>query len=171
MISTCPRCKNEHFEHISIMGITVDKCSRCKGIWMDAGEYEKIIESSHQHSDMILDDLPPMEGLRLDAYTPLRVLCPSCKLILLEPESVHFEFIHHYIAIDRCKHCNGVWLDESELSLLFKYLNDEDSARGDFAQKELKSLKEEAELEQIYDNQKPINRKAFFRTLVGLPPA
>ncbi len=171
MVSTCPRCKNDHFEQITIMGITVDKCSRCNGIWMDAGEYEKIIESSHQRTDIILDDLPPLEGLRLESYKPIRVLCPSCKLILLEPESVHFEFIHHYIGIDRCKHCNGVWLDESELTLLFKYLKDEDVARDSSARKELETIEVDAEMKQIYQNQKPINRKAFFRTLVGLPPA
>ncbi|MBD3288916.1 hypothetical protein GF337_08950 [candidate division KSB1 bacterium] len=171
MISVCPRCKNEHFEQLSIMGIHVDRCSGCQGIWMDEGEYEKIIESSRQKNDVILDDVPPLEGLRIESYKPLRVLCPSCNLILLEPESVHFEFIHHYIAIDRCKHCNGVWLDDSELSLLFKYLKDEDNARDESARKELETIEVDTEMKQIYENKKPINRKAFFRTLVGLPPA
>jgi Zn finger protein HypA/HybF involved in hydrogenase expression len=37
----CPKCGMELIE-IDYKGIKVDKCSRCEGIWLDAGELEAI---------------------------------------------------------------------------------------------------------------------------------
>ena len=37
----CPKCGMELIE-IDYEGIKVDKCSRCEGIWLDAGELEAI---------------------------------------------------------------------------------------------------------------------------------
>ena len=37
----CPKCGMELIE-IGYKGIKVDKCSRCDGIWLDAGELEAI---------------------------------------------------------------------------------------------------------------------------------
>lgn len=37
----CPKCGMELIE-IDYKGIKVDKCSECDGIWLDAGELERI---------------------------------------------------------------------------------------------------------------------------------
>lgn len=37
----CPKCGMELIE-IDYKGITVDKCSECEGIWLDAGELEAV---------------------------------------------------------------------------------------------------------------------------------
>lgn len=37
----CPKCGMELIE-IDYKGIKVDKCSECKGLWLDAGELEEV---------------------------------------------------------------------------------------------------------------------------------
>jgi uncharacterized protein len=39
----CPRCENVVLEEIDRSGVTVDRCSSCRGIWLDRGELEKIL--------------------------------------------------------------------------------------------------------------------------------
>ena len=38
----CPRCKASLSE-LDRDGITVDRCDRCRGIWLDRGELEKLL--------------------------------------------------------------------------------------------------------------------------------
>ncbi len=37
----CPKCRIE-LNEIDYKGIRIDKCSRCGGIWLDAGELDEI---------------------------------------------------------------------------------------------------------------------------------
>ncbi len=37
----CPKCGMELLE-IDYTGITIDKCSECEGVWLDAGELEAV---------------------------------------------------------------------------------------------------------------------------------
>lgn len=37
----CPKCGMELFE-IDYKGITIDRCSECDGVWLDAGELEAL---------------------------------------------------------------------------------------------------------------------------------
>jgi hypothetical protein len=39
----CPKCGNDLAE-ISYKGVSVDKCTACEGIWLDAGELETILD-------------------------------------------------------------------------------------------------------------------------------
>ena len=41
-IIKCPRC-NVNMIKKTRMGVTIDKCKRCDGIWLDGGEIEKIL--------------------------------------------------------------------------------------------------------------------------------
>ena len=38
----CPRC-GVPMIHKSKLGVTVDKCLKCDGLWLDGGEIEKIL--------------------------------------------------------------------------------------------------------------------------------
>ena len=46
----CPKCGMELIE-IDFKGIKVDKCSRCEGIWLDAGELEVVSKLEKQRID------------------------------------------------------------------------------------------------------------------------
>jgi ribosomal protein L37AE/L43A len=41
----CPRC-NQYMRKITRQNITIDVCSKCKGMWLDDGEIESIISLS-----------------------------------------------------------------------------------------------------------------------------
>lgn len=87
-------------------GVEVDRCLRCKGTWLDAGE---------------LDQLGRIEGLapgRLtEAVEKLRGgrhgdrLCPRCgkRLQLVETAG---------IPLDRCPRGDGLWFDDGEMKQL-----------------------------------------------------
>ena len=38
----CPKCGMNLVE-INYQGITMDKCSACEGVWLDAGELEQVV--------------------------------------------------------------------------------------------------------------------------------
>lgn len=46
----CPVCKNVHLQMSERQGIEIDYCPQCRGVWLDRGELDKIIERSHPAS-------------------------------------------------------------------------------------------------------------------------
>jgi len=44
----CPRCGGLLQERTRV-GVVVDTCDRCRGIWLDRGELEKIVAVLHAH--------------------------------------------------------------------------------------------------------------------------
>ncbi|SDJ54739.1 zf-TFIIB domain-containing protein [Microbulbifer yueqingensis] len=43
----CPSCKDSGMMSMDRNGVQIDYCPNCRGIWLDRGELEKIIEQSH----------------------------------------------------------------------------------------------------------------------------
>lgn len=58
----CPVCPDTQLTMADRQGIEIDYCGQCRGIWLDRGELDKIIEKSAQ------DTAPSRPGDR--AYTP-----------------------------------------------------------------------------------------------------
>ncbi|MDQ3268670.1 MAG: zf-TFIIB domain-containing protein [Pseudomonadota bacterium] len=44
----CPACKDENLSMTDRQGIEIDYCPRCRGIWLDRGELDRIIERSER---------------------------------------------------------------------------------------------------------------------------
>ncbi|WP_273428666.1 zf-TFIIB domain-containing protein [Chitinibacter tainanensis] len=42
----CPACKTERLVMSERQGIEIDYCPQCRGVWLDRGELDKIIERS-----------------------------------------------------------------------------------------------------------------------------
>ena len=42
----CPACKTERLSMMERQGIEIDYCPKCRGVWLDRGELEKIVERS-----------------------------------------------------------------------------------------------------------------------------
>jgi uncharacterized protein len=42
----CPRCANTQLLMADRQGIEIDYCPQCRGVWLDRGELDKIIERS-----------------------------------------------------------------------------------------------------------------------------
>ncbi|MFK8011626.1 MAG: zf-TFIIB domain-containing protein [Marinicellaceae bacterium] len=46
----CPVCKSVNLLMSDKKGVEIDYCSECRGVWLDRGELDKIIERSHEFS-------------------------------------------------------------------------------------------------------------------------
>lgn len=44
----CPSCRESQLVMSERQGIEIDYCPQCRGVWLDRGELDKIIERSHQ---------------------------------------------------------------------------------------------------------------------------
>jgi Zn-finger nucleic acid-binding protein len=53
----CPRCKTNLVLFVD-QEIEIDQCPACKGVWLDHGEYDKLIERSNNGSFQNNNSLP-----------------------------------------------------------------------------------------------------------------
>jgi Zn-finger nucleic acid-binding protein len=52
----CPVCKNSQLVMSERQGIEIDYCPTCRGVWLDRGELDKIIDRS------VNDEVPQMKS-------------------------------------------------------------------------------------------------------------
>lgn len=50
MMMLCPRCESTNLTEKDREGVTIDVCPRCRGLWLDRGELEKLIARA-RHDD------------------------------------------------------------------------------------------------------------------------
>lgn len=60
------RCPNDNTEMqvVTKNGITIDHCTTCKGIWLDRGELEKIIETVEARTEEKVEKKEELERQR-----------------------------------------------------------------------------------------------------------
>lgn len=106
----CPKCdvdtKTEKYE-----GVEIDRCPRCKGVWLDDGEIRQVIRerektfTSEQIRAVVGDTLP----VKVDAPEEADVYpCPKCGENLEKHDLTG-------IMLDRCPNHDGLWFDEGEI--------------------------------------------------------
>ena len=49
----CPVCKNEPMVVLELRGVEIDYCLKCKGIWLDKGELELLLEGFESSRDVL----------------------------------------------------------------------------------------------------------------------
>lgn len=54
----CPTCESSELTLSERSGIEVDYCPKCRGVWLDRGELDKLIERSAQYTSA---QPPPMQ--------------------------------------------------------------------------------------------------------------
>jgi len=98
--------------------IEVDRCPTCRGMWLEKGELEAIqetIENDYrQELSKVPDDALTMYADARKTRSADTLRCPKCNAELFSKE-------HGYcsqIFVDVCPDCEGVWLDDGELSAL-----------------------------------------------------
>jgi Zn-finger nucleic acid-binding protein len=107
----CPACKRSVLQRATLeQDLAALRCPSCEGVWIDSNEYLSWLKTRGPASVKESADEPL--GPILD--TQDLKLCPSCKRILARFRVVpDIEFY-----VERCKQCNGVWLDRDEWKLL-----------------------------------------------------
>lgn len=95
-VKRCPSCRGR-MQRFFAMGVELDRCRACRGVWLDAGEL----------SDVLMRELTP----RLAAGRSER-LCASCERPLRAAR------LPGDIPVETCERCQGLYLDEGELEQL-----------------------------------------------------
>ncbi len=54
----CPVCTDTDLTMSDRQGVEIDYCPRCRGVWLDRGELDKIIERSDRDDDDRYRDRP-----------------------------------------------------------------------------------------------------------------
>jgi len=102
----------------SVLGVNLDVCPKCAGIWCDAGELNGLLARD------------PIAFARVDAMVvphveeragpPSALLCPDC---LVRLQSYHYMY-NSPVVLDACTTCGGFWIEDGELSKMQQVLNE-----------------------------------------------
>jgi len=101
----CPKCQRDSLKqkYVAALDLTLDYCTRCKGIWFDGGELYRAMPQA----DKLLKI--PHNAVRLDAQ------CPRCRTLLYT-----FPYPGTKVVVEMCGNCDGLWLDANEFAALRK---------------------------------------------------
>lgn len=101
----CPVCKSAMIT-CQLESVEVDHCLECKGIWLDAGELEALLEDPEQAKQVL-------SSFKLAKKTGEKIRkCPIC---LKKMEKVLVGQKDSQKMLDRCKKGDGLWFDKGEL--------------------------------------------------------
>ena len=66
----CPTCKDVTLVMTSRQEIEIDYCPECRGVWLDRGELDKLIEKSvaAQAPQQNIQSAPPQQYYKKDNY-------------------------------------------------------------------------------------------------------
>lgn len=118
----CPKC-NATMETVTFEGITVDRCTGCKGIWFDANEQKHL---KQRQGSEVVDAGDALVGRKMDKIT--NILCPRCHGPMIRMVDVD----QHHIDYEACTTCYGIFLDAGEFKDMKDYTVSE-YLRGMFA--------------------------------------
>ena len=122
-----PRCDGGNLVVQDHLGIEVDACTRCQGMWLDHHEMDLL-------EDTVLDK-DNLKGSMMYAERPSDISCPKCQDLMTT-----FNYRAYDLPIDFCNQGHGFWLDPGEekrvLELMEKRIRDlkrTASAEGEWA--------------------------------------
>jgi Zn-finger nucleic acid-binding protein len=107
--------------------VKVDRCPSCRGLWLDAGELERIQVARERDNAAVLSRMPALgfDAVALaEAKAARKLACPKCGDPLGRRE---YGFCSQ-VLIDVCPRCHGIWLDDRELVALEVFF---ERARGE----------------------------------------
>jgi Zn-finger nucleic acid-binding protein len=102
----CPVCKNAMIT-LELAEVEIDYCTGCKGVWLDAGELEMLLDDDGKAKMLISSfnkDTSSSEKARQ---------CPICDKKM---EKIDVGSEKPALLIDRCSKGDGLWFDNGELN-------------------------------------------------------
>ncbi len=96
--------------------IEVDFCTRCYGVWFDAGEIELLLErGSFEHAGLGLQEALRQQGPRVSEKGKH---CPVCRRKMRKVNIGPAQ----QVLIDVCPQEDGIWFDSGELDQLIEQM-------------------------------------------------
>ena len=105
----CPVCQKAMVV-LEVDEVEIDHCLECKGIWLDAGELELLLEDIAESRELLSSFKIDKSCLEKKRKCPIclkemgKVFCGSAEKILL----------------DKCFNNDGIWFDAGELDRVIK---------------------------------------------------
>ena len=96
------------------MGMELDKCHKCDGIWFDRGELDRLRDAKVPEIEELIEQKygdPAFQEGEPEGY----MRCPRCVHAPLRSQTYTYE---HPVRIDVCSTCYGIWLDDTELDAI-----------------------------------------------------
>ena len=107
MVLICPDCDFE-LRSESYGGTQVESCSECGGVWLDAGELRKLIESPETLRSVEDESEPALEQIPTGGVVRR---CPRC-----DSDLVAYNYlVSSPVELDSCAQCHGIWVQNDEL--------------------------------------------------------
>jgi Zn-finger nucleic acid-binding protein len=63
----CPNC-NETLLMTDRQGVEIDYCPKCRGVWLDKGELDKLIDKAAGYSEVLPSPAPSQQPYTGDSY-------------------------------------------------------------------------------------------------------
>ena len=106
----CPVCKYPMIV-LELEQIEVDYCTSCKGIWLDAGELELLLETAEERS-RLTNLFKEADAVKEKSHD-----CPICR-----KQMKKFEVGEQgKVLVDKCKKNHGIWFDNGELQKVVEF--------------------------------------------------
>jgi Zn-finger nucleic acid-binding protein len=112
MIRVCPKCHQALFV-VRFKEIELDFCSKCRGIWLDAGELEELMNKT----GAVVSDPFKIFQTKAASKKNKKHLCPRCDQSL---DEIDISQGNSKLTLDRCPKGHGLWFDAHELQDLFE---------------------------------------------------
>lgn len=105
----CPACEKAMIT-AELHEVEVDYCPQCRGIWLDAGELEILLDDPRKAEQLVASFQPAPAATQ----TPRK--CPICRK--------RMEIVDAggsgAVLLDRCRRHHGLWFDRGELPTLIE---------------------------------------------------
>lgn len=112
---TCPNCQKE-LQPVDLKGIIIQECPDCRGKWLKRDQLRLAKDRQDDHLRW-LDFDPFGKDVEKLSVSSAGKTCPECDRTMSS-----LAYRQSEIVIDKCPHCEGVWLDHGELARIIKYL-------------------------------------------------
>ncbi len=102
----CPKCKAA-MEPVRFETVEIDRCTSCRGIWLDAGEKEELRKLVGSEA---VDSGDRQAGRKSNEVR--RIDCPVCHtpmIAMSDPKQPHIHF-------ESCTACYGLFFDAGEFT-------------------------------------------------------
>lgn len=109
----CPRDGTD-LAKVTMLGVELDKCHKCDGIWFDRGELETFRDAGVPDVEEAIEEKYGDPEF-VEGATEGHMRCPKCADARLLRQS--YTYLNP-VAIDRCTSCLGLWLDDGELNAI-----------------------------------------------------